>query len=132
MPEPLLEALEADLRALAVEARKNDGVAAHITGWFSGPEHPQIKEAAERTMLRLRSISAKDDGLDHAKTSKVRALFFALWVQHGNLANLCRAPWYFPSPVRTTGVMNFSKAQPQRELLPMSVSYCRWAVCRRR
>ncbi|KAK9811035.1 hypothetical protein WJX73_008056 [Symbiochloris irregularis] len=70
MPEHLLEILETDLRALSVEARKNDGVAAHITGWFSGPEHPAIKEAAERTMLKLRSMSAKQEGLDPAKTSK--------------------------------------------------------------
>lgn len=70
MPEPILEALEVDLRALSAEARRSDGVAGHISGWFSGPEHPQIKEAAERTMLRLRSLSGQEDELDAARTSK--------------------------------------------------------------
>ena len=71
MPEPLIEVLETDLRALSAEARRSDGVAGHITGWFSGPEHPQIKEAAERTMLRLRSFSSQDEASDGQKRSKV-------------------------------------------------------------
>ena len=70
MPEALFEVLETDLRALSAEARRSDGVAGHISGWFSGPEHPQIKEAAERTMLRLRSLSGQEEELNSVKTSK--------------------------------------------------------------
>lgn len=94
MPEPILEALEVDLRALSAEARRSDGVAGHISGWFSGPEHPQIKEAAERTMLRLRSLSGQEDELDAARTSKVVHDFNFPLEEHATLtaaAFLCAA-----------------------------------------
>ena len=69
--EAITGALESDLRILSSEARRADGLASQLTGWLSGPEHPQIKEAAERAILRLRSFGAKEDGLEHLKTSKV-------------------------------------------------------------
>ena len=56
----LLEALEGDLRALSAEAKRSEGVTGHLTGWFSGPEHPHVKDAAERTMLKLRSFSGRE------------------------------------------------------------------------
>lgn len=72
--EAITGALESDLRLLSSEARRADGLASQLTGWLSGPEHPQIKEAAERAILRLRSFGAKEDGLEHLKTSKVSLL----------------------------------------------------------
>ena len=72
--EAITGALESDLRLLSSEARRADGLASQLTGWLSGPEHPQIKEAAERAILRLRSFGAKEDGLEHLKTSKVSPL----------------------------------------------------------
>ena len=69
--EAIAGALESDLRLLSSEARRADGLASQLTGWLSGPEHPQIKEAAERAILRLRSFGARDDGLEHLRNSKV-------------------------------------------------------------
>ena len=45
--------LEADLRHLSAEARRADGLA----GWLTGPSHPEVKDAAERAILKLRSLS---------------------------------------------------------------------------
>lgn len=69
--EAITGALESDLRVLSSEARRSDGLASQLTGWLSGPEHPQIKDAAERAILRLRSFGAREDGLEHLKNSKV-------------------------------------------------------------
>lgn len=71
MAEAITGALETDLRTLSTEARRADGLASQLTGWLSGPEHPQIKEAAERAILRLRSFGAREDGLEHLKNSRV-------------------------------------------------------------
>ncbi|DBA68408.1 TPA: hypothetical protein ACH3X2_013711 [Trebouxia sp. C0005] len=68
--EAIAGTLESDLRLLSSEARRADGLASQLTGWLSGPEHPQIKEAAERAILRLRSFGARDDGLEHLRNSK--------------------------------------------------------------
>lgn len=69
--EAIAGTLESDLRLLSSEARRADGLASQLTGWLSGPEHPQIKEAAERAILRLRSFGLRDDGLEHLRNSKV-------------------------------------------------------------
>lgn len=42
--------LESDLRQLSTDARRSEG----FVGWLSGPEHPEIKEAVERALLKLR------------------------------------------------------------------------------
>lgn len=68
--EVIASALESDLRLLSSEARRADGLASQLTGWLSGPEHPQIKEAAERAILRLRSFGAREDSLEHLRNSK--------------------------------------------------------------
>ena len=73
--EAIAGTLESDLRLLSSEARRADGLASQLTGWLSGPEHPQIKEAAERAILRLRSFGSRDDGLEHLRNSKVRQPF---------------------------------------------------------
>ena len=45
--------LDAECRQLAAEARKQDGFA----GWLTGPSHLDVKDAAERAVLKLRSLS---------------------------------------------------------------------------
>jgi len=56
-----LNLMEADLRLLSNESRKSESFSGHITGWLSGPEHPQIKESAERAMLKLRTAGDSED-----------------------------------------------------------------------
>ena len=63
--EAIASTLESDLRTLSSEARRADGLASQLTGWLSGPEHPQIKEAAERAILSLPSFGAPELGLYH-------------------------------------------------------------------
>ena len=74
MAGSLLEAVEADLRALSAEAKRTDSVAGHLTGWFSGPEHPHVKDAAERTMLKLRSMSGREESVTPEEATKARCL----------------------------------------------------------
>eukprot|EP00959_Pyramimonas_sp_CCMP1952_P350949 7352536-Pyramimonas_sp.AAC.1 len=45
--------LEADLRNLSAEARKPEP---GLVGYFGGTAHPEVKEAAERAILKLRSL----------------------------------------------------------------------------
>ena len=70
----LLENVEADLRALSAEAKRSEGVTGHLTGWFSGPEHPHVKDAAERTMLKLRSFSGRETPPTPEEATKVGPL----------------------------------------------------------
>lgn len=64
------EVLEADLRALSSEARKSDSLATQITGWLQHTDFPQIKECAERALLKLRAIAQEGKGIE-AVRSKV-------------------------------------------------------------
>ena len=63
--------LEADLRVLSSESRRSESLTGQITGWLSGPEYPQIKESAERAMLKLRTLGNKEDPHAVQKQSKV-------------------------------------------------------------
>jgi hypothetical protein len=49
----LASLLEADLRALSAESRKQEP---GFAGYFGGASHPEIKEAAERALLKMRSL----------------------------------------------------------------------------
>lgn len=62
------EVLEADLRALSSEARKTDSIATQITGWLQHTDFPQIKECAERALLRLRAIAQEGRGVEAVRT----------------------------------------------------------------
>jgi hypothetical protein len=60
----LFEVLEADLRALSAEARRTDGnFATQITGWLQHTDYGQIKDAAERGVLKLRAIGQDGGGV---------------------------------------------------------------------
>ena len=48
-----LSVVEADLRLLSGESRKSESLTGQLTGWLSGPEHPQLREAVERALLKL-------------------------------------------------------------------------------
>ncbi|RMZ53764.1 hypothetical protein APUTEX25_003903, partial [Auxenochlorella protothecoides] len=50
-------ALEAEYRQLSTEARKTEGFA----GLFTSTDHPEIKEAAEKALLRIRSLADVPD-----------------------------------------------------------------------
>jgi hypothetical protein len=66
-----LPSLEADLRLLSSESRRSESITGQLTGWLSGPEHPQIKESAERAMLKLRTLANNEDPEVMAKHRKV-------------------------------------------------------------
>lgn len=65
----LLAALEADLRGICAEARRSDGFA----GLFTSTDHPEIKEAAERAMLKLRMLADSAGPTAQIKATRVRA-----------------------------------------------------------
>ena len=69
--EPFLEVLENDLRLLTTESRKSEGLTQQLTGWLSNNELPQIKEAAERALLKLRSVGKESLGMVAVRNSKV-------------------------------------------------------------
>ena len=105
--EAIAGTLESDLRLLSSEARRADGLASQLTGWLSGPEHPQIKEAAERAILRLRSFSAREDGLEHLRNSKVVRLatqleehLAATWLTTETLHAGCPSPFCYGNGVK--------------------------------
>ena len=62
------EVLEVDLRALSAEARKTDSLATQITGWLQHTDFPQIKECAERAVLKLRAVAHEGRGVEAVRT----------------------------------------------------------------
>lgn len=62
------EVLENDLRALSAEARKTDSLATQITGWLQHTDFPQIKESAERAVLKLRAVAHEGRGVEAVRT----------------------------------------------------------------
>lgn len=71
--QAIFEVLESDLRALSAEARKTDSnLATQITGWLQHTDYAQIKDSAERAVLKLRAISQDGGGLAAVRESKVR------------------------------------------------------------
>lgn len=67
------EVLENDLRALSAEARKTDSLATQITGWLQHTDYPQIKESAERAVLKLRAVAHEGRGVEAVRTPVRRA-----------------------------------------------------------
>lgn len=63
-----LAALEADYRQISQDARKAEG----FVGLFSSSDHPEIKEAAERAVLRIRGFGEGPTAVDQIRGSKVR------------------------------------------------------------
>ncbi len=69
-----LSVLEADLRLLSGESRKSESLTGQLTGWLSGPEHPQLRESVERALLKLRTPLDPADEEALAKQRKVSLL----------------------------------------------------------
>ncbi len=65
--DSLSAVLESDLRLLSAETRRSEG----FTSWLTGPDFPQIKEAAERGVLKLRSTSGRQSSAEAVQKSKV-------------------------------------------------------------
>ncbi len=70
----LSTALESDLRMLSTETRRSES----FTSWLTGPDYPQLKEAAERGVLKLRSTTGRPALAATTHSSKVGAA----WPQH--------------------------------------------------
>lgn len=66
----LSAALETDLRLLSAETRRSEG----FTSWLTGPDFPQIKEAAERGVLKLRSTTGRSSSAETVQKSKVSSI----------------------------------------------------------
>lgn len=56
--------LENDLKNLAVEAKRSDTFTGQLSGLLllSGPEHPHVREATERSLTRLRAWKEDNSG----------------------------------------------------------------------
>ncbi|GMH33400.1 hypothetical protein BSKO_01234 [Bryopsis sp. KO-2023] len=82
--------LEADLRTLSNEARKSEGFAGHLAGWLSNSEHPEVKESAERAVLKLRAFARQSDCLGAIQASKeiLRPFSLACETKNARLASL--------------------------------------------
>ena len=57
MDEAHRACLIGDLRILAQEAKRPESLAGQLTGWISGPEHPVVKDAAEKVLQSLEDDS---------------------------------------------------------------------------
>jgi hypothetical protein len=49
--------LQVDYRQLITDAKRSEGFSSQISGFFSGPDNPAVKEAAERAILKVRSFN---------------------------------------------------------------------------
>lgn len=74
--------LEAEFRQLSQDARKSEGLAS----FFSSADHPEVKEAAERAVLKIRSVADAPDVLEQLRGAKVRPRR-GLWA--GRTGSIC-------------------------------------------
>jgi hypothetical protein len=65
MEEAHRACLLGDLKVLAQEAKRPESLAGQLTGWISGPEHPAVKDAAEKVIQRLEEDSWIDVLVDN-------------------------------------------------------------------
>ena len=77
-----LSVLEADLRLLSGESRKAESLTGQLTGWLSGPEHPQLRETAERALLKLRTPLDPGDDEAAVRQRKVKTDLTAFQILH--------------------------------------------------
>lgn len=66
-PAGLFGMLEAEFRQLSQDARKSEGLASY----FSSADHPEVKEAAERAVLKIRSLAEAPDAVEQIRNAKV-------------------------------------------------------------
>lgn len=63
----LLAVLESDFRQLAQDSRKSEGFASFFSNADSQPE---VKEAAERAVMKVRTLTDQPNALDQIRASK--------------------------------------------------------------
>ena len=73
MIETVINVVETDLRLLTAEAKKADGPMQSVIGFLHHSEVPQIKDGAEKALLKLKLISQTHGGLVAVQDSLVRA-----------------------------------------------------------
>ena len=79
--DALKASLVADLRTLSQEAKRPDSLAGQLTGWISGPEHPAIRDAAEKVIQRL----SEEDQAPDLTESQVSVHCALGWLPAGDL-----------------------------------------------
>jgi hypothetical protein len=67
----LVSVLEADFRQLSHDARKSEGFASFFN---NSDNQPEVKEAAERAVMKIRTLADQANALDQIKSSKVGSL----------------------------------------------------------
>ena len=65
----LVSVLEADFRQLSHDARKSEGFASFFN---NSDNQPEVKEAAERAVMKIRALAEHPNALDQIKNSKAR------------------------------------------------------------
>ena len=63
----LISVLEADFRQLSHDARKTEGFASFFS---NSDSQPDVKEAAERAVMKIRALADHPNALDQIRSSK--------------------------------------------------------------
>jgi hypothetical protein len=69
----LISVLEADFRQLSHDARKSQGFASLFN---SSDNQPEIKDAADRAVMKIRSLAEHPNALDQIRSSKASTHFY--------------------------------------------------------
>ncbi|GFH29981.1 uncharacterized protein HaLaN_28743 [Haematococcus lacustris] len=62
MADGFFEMLASDLRLLADEAKRAEGIGYHLVSMFSSSDHPNIVESCDRAQAKLRALSLAGSG----------------------------------------------------------------------
>lgn len=63
----LVSVLEADFRQLSHDARKSEGFASFFN---NSDNQPEVKEASERAVMKIRALAEHPNALDQIRSSK--------------------------------------------------------------
>lgn len=124
--------LQVDYRQLITDTKRSEGLSSQITGFFSGPENPAVKEAAERAILKVRSFSGPNV-IQRIRESQVgRAEVYTGCLGGGPLAPTASFLPLLPAVIRDcccphalTGCAHVFRPAPPRTLCAPSSSHAR-------
>jgi len=68
----LISVLEAGFRQISHDARKSEGFASFFN---SSDNQPEVKEAAERAVMKIRALAEHPNALDQIRNSKASTYF---------------------------------------------------------
>jgi hypothetical protein len=107
MSQSFATVLEHDLRQLTSESRRQDGFA----GWLTGQQNLDVKDAAERATLKLRSLSAAAGPIEQsiANSEVISSTASIRCVTRGSLEV------HFACPLRLLGISE--RPSPLQEIL---------------